>query len=460
MLTDTIAAIATAPGEAGVAIIRVSGSQVLAIWRCLFRTVQDQPLLDPVPRYAYFGKIVDEKGKLIDTVLAFYMQAPHSFTGEDIMEIHCHGGFMAPMLILKALYAAGAVSPEPGEFSQRAFINGKMDLTQAEAIADIIQAKSAAALSIAQKQLAGKLGKAVAEQADLLLDLLAAIEVAVDYPEEETDIWQNMGFTEKLGTALAEVNRLLAAAAEGKLYREGIKTAIIGPANAGKSTLLNAFLEEDRAIVTNIAGTTRDTIEEYYTVSGVLFKLIDTAGIRQSHDPVETRGISRSLAAMQEADLLLAVFDASAELPQGWQELLAKVADKPIIILLNKQDKAPNHDLAQVLKAVCPKADILPISAAHGRGINELKELLLAKFSNREVNADDLQGMVNERPKAALAKAKSHLEAAINGYEAGIEGDMLSIDIQAAWQALAEITGAVSSDDIITRVFSRFCLGK
>lgn len=469
MLQDTIAAIATAPGEAGVSVIRVSGGGALQLLQKVFVNGKMKPLQQVRPRYVYYGYVVEgetpnqEAGEtaVLDEALAIYMPGPHSYTGEDVVEIQCHGGFLASHEILKLLLHHGAQMANPGEFTQRAFLNGKLNLTQAEAIIDVIQAKSKAALQLSEKQLQGALGQKVAAAADQLLDLLAQMEVAIDYPEEADDLWETLALPETLGQVLAEVQQLLAGAEQGKLYREGALTAIIGPANAGKSTLLNAFLQEERAIVTAVAGTTRDTIEEYYTINGLPLKLVDTAGFRETADEVEQQGIRRSEKAMAQADLILLVLDGSQPLPAEWQERLQTLLGRPLIVVLNKMDQVADAGAAvESFTAAYPQLTVAPVAAKTGQGIEELQQTIFQTVLGKGLQPQDLTGLINGRQKSALERAAAHLQEALQGLAAGMDGDMVAIDIQNAWQALGEITGQQQSEEIIDRIFSRFCLGK
>lgn len=463
MLQNTICAVATPPGEGGVAVIRISGDEALKIMKTVFlpksKTAAD---FNPLPRYLYFGFVKNGEGGILDEALAVYMPAPHSYTGEDVVEIQCHGGYVVTQEIIKALLAAGAVMAEPGEFTQRAFINGRLNLTQAEAVIDIIQAKSAAALEISEKQLSGRLGQTIMAENDKLLDILAQIEVAVDYPEEEQDIWQQLRLSERLGEVLAAVENLLKTADDGKIYREGLLTAIVGPANAGKSTLLNALLCEERAIVTDIAGTTRDTIEEYFNISGVPVRLVDTAGIRETSDVVEAAGVRKSREKMAEAQLVLLVWDVCRPLDDEWRRIIDENSDRALILLLNKTDllKDGAEKAVEKWRRDFNGLTVLPLSARNSGGIEELKSEIYRLAVGGNIDRDSLNGLVNDRQKSALLRAASHLREAISAYDAGMEGSMISIDIQGAWEALAEITGGVTSDNIIDRVFSRFCLGK
>lgn len=463
MLQNTICAVATPPGEGGISVIRVSGDEALRLLQEVFQPKKKTTPFVPTPRYLYLGQVRDRDGLPLDQALAVYMPAPHSYTGEDVVEIQCHGGYVVTREILKALLAAGAVPAEPGEFTQRAFLNGRINLTQAEAIIDIIQAKSTAALELSEKQLDGALGQAVLAINDRLLDLLAQIEVAVDYPEEEADIWEQLRLSEHLEECLRKVRTLLRGAEDGRIYRDGLLTTIVGPANAGKSTLLNALLREERAIVTEIAGTTRDTIEEYYHINGLPVRLVDTAGIRETADPVEAAGVRRSREKLAAADLALLVWDIRRPLAEDWRRLLAAQGEKPLILLLNKGDlltAAERETAAADWRRLFPKRQVLLLSARENRGVEELRRAIYETATMGRLQPSDLQGLVNERQKSALLRAEQHLEDALRGAASGIDGSMVAIDIQSAWEALAEITGGVTSDEIIDRVFSRFCLGK
>jgi tRNA modification GTPase len=450
MLDDTICALATAPGESGIAVIRVSGEKAIAMLNQVFRPSFGQKM---EARRLTLGRI-KEGGELLDEVLAVIMPGPHSYTGEDVAEIQCHGGFVAAHEILKLLYGCGCRAAEPGEFTRRAFVNGRLSLSQAEAVIDIISAKSAAALKIAEKQLSGALNQKVSKVADILLDIMAQLELAADYPEEAGDIMAKLDLAEKLAFCLGELEELLKGADSGRIYREGLATVIVGPVNAGKSTLLNAFLATERAIVTDIPGTTRDTIEEYYNLNGLPLLLVDTAGLRDTEDVVEAAGIERSRQSLRRADLVLAVFEGgtfSDELWREWQPILA--AAQRVIVVLNKQDLAePSLDLSFI------PYPVVRISAKEGSGLAELKECM--EQSAGILRAAELSGLINARQQAALSQAAAALRAAISAYQADIPADLFSVDIEAARLALGEITGSAASEDIINRVFERFCLGK
>ena len=457
MLEDTICALATAPGESGIAVIRISGADSGLILSRVFESRGGKALS---PRRLTLGRIKTETGELLDEVLAVIMPGPHSYTGEDVAEIQCHGGFVAAHEILGLLYAAGCRAAEPGEFSRRAFLNGRMSLSQAEAVIDIISAKSATALKIAEKQLAGALNQKVSEVGDRLLDLMAQLELAADYPEEAGDIMERLQIKSQLTACLQVIEELLKGADSGRIYRDGLATVIIGPVNAGKSTLLNAFLAAERAIVTDIPGTTRDTIEEYYNLNGLPLLLVDTAGLRQTEDVVEAAGIERSRKSLARADLVLAVFDAAdfdQALWQKWQQLLlTETETKTVIVVLNKIDLLP--DAGNSLPNLGDQYPVVKIAAQSGAGLEELKNTIMR--SAGVMQAAELSGLINSRQQSALTRAKAALAAALQAIEADIPADLYAVDIEEARLALGEITGGAVSEDIINRVFERFCLGK
>lgn len=457
MLGETISAIATAPGTGGIGVIRISGPCALNVLQAVFTPHAAGGF---APRYMTLGRVQNAAGDVLDEALAVYMPAPHSYTGENVAEIQCHGGYVVCREILAATFAAGAVPAQPGEFTSRAFINGKLSLDQAEAVIDIIEAKTAEGLKAAERQLAGSLKQEIAAAADSLLDMLAELELMIDYPEEHEDADPGAGMAAKLDAVAAQVDRLLARADEGRMLRDGAITAIIGPANAGKSTLLNALLQYERSIVTQIAGTTRDTVEEFYTLGGWPLKLVDTAGIRDTDDVVEQVGIARSRRALADADLVLLLLDATCPLDAFWRQMLAENAARPLLVLLNKADLCTEADIAARRAQIADVANVpvIDISAKQGAGLDELKAQIV-KLLASAAPGEPLTCLLNDRQKSALLQARTALADAA-AHTAFFDADMLSVDIQTAWQALAEISGEAAADDIIERVFSRFCLGK
>lgn len=458
MLGQTVAAIATPPGTGGIGVIRISGTDALPVLQAVFKPHSGQSFK---PRYMHLGRVYSAAGDILDEALAVYMPGPNSYTGEDVAEIQCHGGYVVCREILSAVFAAGACPAGPGEFTSRAFINGKMSLDQAEAVIDIIEAKTAEGLKAAEQQLAGSLKQQIARAADKLLDMLAELELLIDYPEEHEDTAPGTGLADKLANVQAVVDELLSRAKEGRLLRDGVLTAIIGPANAGKSTLLNALLQVERSIVTQVAGTTRDTVEEYYTLNGWPLKLVDTAGIRQTDDIVEQAGIERSRRVLAQADLVLLLLDAARPIDDFWLDIIKDNAARPILVLLNKADICTPAEQARQLAAIqqqVPHICVLTISAKQGGGLDELKQQIVGLLAQNS-GGEPLTCLLNERQQAALLTARRAMQDAAAHTEF-FDADMLSVDLQTAWQALAEISGEAAADDIIDRVFSRFCLGK
>ena len=447
---QTICAIATAPGNAGISIIRMSGDKSLDI---LLRVFSKQSLN---PREMTLGVIRDAED--IDRVLAVYFPSPASYTGEDMVEIHCHGGTVVTNEILSLLLKKGASPAEPGEFSKRAFLNGKMDISQAEAVSELISSLSEKGARVSMRQLEGELGKTVSALQDQLTDILAAIHTALAYPEEDLEESIIADAVDKLNDILLNVNSMNDSFSRGKMLREGAKIAIVGRPNVGKSSLLNAILGEQRAIVTHIPGTTRDIISEYYNIRGLPVQLVDTAGIRDTDDVVEKIGVERSIEAVSSADLTLILLDASENLTSEDIDIInrAKSAGN-VIAVLNKSD----------LDAVISAQDILSdfdlksvvISARTGEGVGELLDAI---YSNLIRDDAISEGVVisNARHAAALNEAARALTSAIDGTQIGVDIDCLSIDIEDAWSALGKITGVTLSEEIVDRIFEKFCLGK
>ncbi len=449
---STIAAIATPWGEGGIGLVRISGEEALPIARQLFQSPQGDNWFRGSHRL-YYGHLHNLEGQVLDEVLLSVMLAPHSYTREDVVEINCHGGMKVIQEILAAVLAAGARLAKPGEFTQRAFLNGRLDLAQAEAVIDLIRADTRPALQIALNQLAGDLSQRIQAINEEILDLLAEIEVNLDYPDEELEERNRRQIQAAVHKIGAELDRLLEQAEQGKIYREGVQTVIIGRPNVGKSSLLNALLGEEKAIVTEIPGTTRDLIEEVYLVQGIPLKLVDTAGLRDSQDPIEQIGIAKTRSRLEQADLIILMLEAGQSLGEAEQEILAAATGKTLLVVLNKVDLQPQAELDCAWPWV-------KISAKTGIGLEELKETLAALLLKGELNAPGKILVSNLRHRDILQKARQFLRDFGVSLEAGLALDVADQDLRLAWEALGEICGTTFTEDLLDRIFSNFCLGK
>lgn len=450
----TIAAISTPIGHGGIGIVRMSGAESLNILKKVFAPKNDSEFR---PYTVKFGNIINDEGNVLDQVLVSFFKAPKTYTGEDICEINCHGGLIVTKQVLELLLKNGAVLAEPGEFTKRAFLNGKIDLTQAEAVIDLINSKSLKENAVSVKQLEGFLGNKINEIKTEILDLLVDIEANIDYPEYDVEEVRREKISAVLNDAISKIQKLEKSFESGKILREGVSTAIIGKPNVGKSSLLNALLRENRAIVTEIAGTTRDTIEEYITVRGIPLKLIDTAGIRETEDLVESIGIEKSKKAIEEAELILLLLDATVDLSDEDRSLLNSIKGKNYLILVNKIDsgnKISKENFADEMDKV------IEISVKNGTGLDLLEDTIEEKFNLAQIDTDDDVMITNERHQQLISMAEKGLKHAVESVNNGIPVDMISIDIQEAIQNLGEITGEAVSDEVIAGIFSKFCLGK
>ena len=451
---DTIAAISTPLGEGAIGIVRLSGTDSFAIAQKIFK---GKDLASVASHTLNYGHIVDpDKDEILDEVMVGAMRSPKTFTREDIIEINTHGGIAVTNEILQLVIREGARLAEPGEFTKRAFLNGRVDLTQAEAVMDIIRAKTDKAMNIAVKQLDGSLSDLINNTRQEILNTLAQVEVNIDYPEyDDVEEATTEIIREKTTEFEALLTNLLKTARRGKILREGISTAIIGRPNVGKSSLLNNLLREEKAIVTDIEGTTRDVIEEYVNINGVPLKLVDTAGIRETEDIVEQIGVERSKKALKEADLVLLVLNASEALTDQDRQLLEISQDSNRIILLNKVDLPEKIEIDQLPE------DHIKISVLKNQNIDQIEDRINALFfENAELVEQDATYLSNARHISLIEKAIESLQAVNEGLALGMPVDLLQVDLTRTWEILGEITGDAAPDELITQLFSQFCLGK
>lgn len=451
---DTIAAISTPLGEGAIGIVRLSGTKALDIAKSIFK---GKDLTTVASHTLNYGHIIKPStGEVIDEVMVSVMLAPKTFTREDVIEINTHGGIAVTNDILQLLIKQGARMAEPGEFTKRAFLNGRIDLTQAEAVMDLIRAKTDKAMSIAIKQLDGSLSQLISDTRQEILNTLAQVEVNIDYPEyDDVEEMTTALLRDKTREFQTLLEQLLRTAKRGKILREGLSTAIIGRPNVGKSSLLNTLLREDKAIVTDIAGTTRDVIEEYVNIKGIPLKLVDTAGIRETDDLVEQIGVERSKKALQEADLVLLVLNASEKLTEQDKALLALSQDSNRIILLNKTD------LDQVIEKDQLPEEAISISVLQNQNIDLIEDRINQLFFDHTgLIEQDATYLSNARHISLIEQAVQSLEAVNEGLALGMPVDLLQIDLTRAWEILGEITGDAAPDELITQLFSQFCLGK
>lgn len=458
---DTIAAIATPPGQGGIAIIRLSGPLAEERARSLF--VLAHPRAQLLSHHLYFGTIVDPlTRKPVDQGFLTIMRTPRSYTGEDVAEIHCHGGGFLARRILSLLLRSGVRLAAPGEFTKRAFLNGRIDLAQAEAVVDLIQAKSEQALALAWEQLSGRLSAACATLRDRLLDLVAHIEAFIDFPEEDLPAPTKAEFQQTVEALIRDIAALGATFMQGKVYREGIRTAIIGKPNVGKSSLLNLLTGTERAIVTATPGTTRDILEETVVVAGIPLVVWDTAGLRDTTDEVERLGVERARAGLKQAELVIAVFDASRQLDEADQAVCAELANKHVIAVLNKVDLPLATRAADLLPLLPHAGPPVLLSAKYGTGLAELRERIVRDVFNGQEGQEVTTSAVvsRERHYEALCKAADSLKQVNASLAADLPLDIVAVDLRAALDHIGTITGHVTSEDILDRIFQEFCIGK
>ena len=473
MNDTTIAAISTAYGESGIGIVRMSGPESLNVLKKVFRRFSEGYGKDTAlpcseefefkPRHMYYGNIEDtDSGQKIDECLAVYMPGPHSYTGEDVAEIQCHGSVISYKKILSLLLKNGAVPAEPGEFTKRAFLNGRMDLAQAEAVIDIIKARSSRSFDTAVDQLSGSLSQRVRAIRALLLDLLVDLSVNMDYPDEDIEEVTYEKLSDSIKTVKDKLSELAASSGEGRIIREGLLVSIVGKPNVGKSSLMNMILRDNRSIVTDIPGTTRDTIEEQISIRGISMRFVDTAGIHESSDIIENIGIERSKDAFNKADLILFILDPSQEVSEEDRQLLEMTEGRQSILIINKNDII--EDSRSALEAAGISHERLEsavyISAKTGEGLKELEDKIENVVTGGKVHRTEDVLITNVRHADLINKAINELNEALAMTEASEAMDFIEVNVRVAFDALGEITGETASGEIINEVFSRFCLGK
>lgn len=457
-IDDTIAAIATAPGEGGIGIIRISGEKSLQVAQSIFKSKSGKMIKDYNARTLIYGTVVDNE-KVIDEVLVAYMKGPNSYTAEDVIEINCHGGFISVKKILELILSKGVRLAEAGEFTKRAFLNGRIDLSQAEAIIDVIKSKTDMAYEVAQSQLEGSLAKKIKDLRMNVTEVLAHLEVSIDFAEEDVEEITYQTLEEKALELRNEIKKLYDTAESGKILRDGLKTVIVGKPNVGKSSLLNSILGENRAIVTDIAGTTRDVIEEFVNIKGIPLKIVDTAGIRETEDVVEKIGVEKSRESFSTADLVIMVIDASRKLSEEDMEILESLKNKKTIVLLNKMDLEPQIELEKIEEFVNSE-DIIKISALKHQGIEELQDKIEAMVYHGSVKNSSNLMITNSRHKDALFKAYESINDAISAIEQRMPYDFIEVDFKNIWDYLGYINGDTVREDLLDTIFANFCIGK
>ncbi len=458
---DTIAAIATPPGEGGIAVIRISGKNALEILSNLFKRATDVSVFEMKSHRLYRGQVFDpESGMVLDSVLSVFMKSPHSYTGEDVAEIHCHGGYLLSKKILELLFRQGSRPARPGEFTFRAFLNGKMDLTQAEAVVDVINAQTEESLKQAELQLQGVLSQQIGEFKEIVLDTLAEVEAQVDFPEEDIDPIVKNTLTQRTAELIERIDKLLSTYEQGRILKHGVYTAILGKPNVGKSSLLNQLLMKERAIVSPYPGTTRDFIEETVNVKGIPLRLVDTAGLRATAEEVEKLGVELAKKKGKEAELIIAVVDGSVKLDEDDFEVLKDIEASKSVLVINKSDLAAEiaeEDISEFI----PKERILKTSAKLGSGIEELKSKIRDVLLGKESRMEGAEIVITElRHKLALQKSNEGLISFLKALETGKSPEFLAVDLRFALDSLGEMTGEITTEDVLGRIFSKFCIGK
>ncbi|AUS12230.1 tRNA uridine-5-carboxymethylaminomethyl(34) synthesis GTPase MnmE [Bacillus stercoris] len=458
---DTIAAISTPMGEGAIAIVRLSGPEAIQIADKIYKGPKGKTLGSVESHTIHYGHIVDRPSdRVVEEVMVSVLKAPRTFTREDVIEINCHGGIVTVNQVLQLALREGARLAEPGEFTKRAFLNGRIDLSQAEAVMDLIRAKTDRAMNVAMNQMEGRLSALVRRLRSEILETLAHVEVNIDYPEyDDVEEMTHQILVEKATAVKKEIEALLRTSEQGKILREGLSTVIIGRPNVGKSSLLNSLVHEAKAIVTDIPGTTRDVIEEYVNVRGVPLRLVDTAGIRETEDIVERIGVERSRQVLKEADLILLVLNNSEELSEEDVKLFEAVEGMDVIVILNKTDLEAKIDTERV-RELANGRPVVTTSLLKEEGINDLEEAIQSLFYTGAIESGDLTYVSNTRHISILQQAKRAIEDALSGIEQDVPIDMVQIDLTRCWELLGEIIGDSVHESLIDQLFSQFCLGK
>ena len=456
---ETIAAISTPFGESGIGIVRLSGSSTESIARKLFKPKKDQSYF--VSHHFHYGEIIDnQSGNPVDEVLIVLMKSPKTYTKEDIVEIHCHGGYFILQKVLELVLEEGARMAQPGEFTKRAFLNGRIDLTQAEAVIDLIRARTQTSLEIANQQLRGWLYRGMAELKARLIEHLALIEAHIDFPEEEME---PIAFEEWKGDTkrmIHQVEEWISSYEEGRIFREGISCAIVGKTNVGKSSLLNVLLKEERAIVTPIPGTTRDVIEELLNIHGIPVRLMDTAGLRKPSDSIEQEGVRRAKERVADSDFILLLLDGNRALDADDLEIFGEIKGKKGVVIINKKDLPLRISLEDV-KSRFEKDPIVQISALKNEGIDDLKKTIYTSLVHRDVRSTPEHLIIaNIRHKTALTQVRDNLSNAMKGLEEGTSLEFIAFEIRSALEALGELVGETTTEEVLNRIFEQFCIGK
>ena len=458
---DTITAISTPLGEGAIAIVRISGDEAIEIADRIFKGPSGKSLREVDSHTIHYGHLVVPKtGEIIEEVMVSVMKGPKTFTRENVVEINCHGGIVSVNRVLQLILSQGARLAEPGEFTKRAFLNGRIDLSQAEAVMDLIRAKTDKAMNVALGQMEGRLSKLIQKLRHEILQTLAQVEVNIDYPEyDDVEEMTHRLFLEKGSYVKAEIEKLLRTAQQGKILRDGLATVIIGRPNVGKSSLLNSLVHENKAIVTDVPGTTRDVIEEYVNVRGVPLKLVDTAGIRETEDIVERIGVERSRAVLKDADLILLVLNYSDDFTPEDEKLFQAVEGMDVIVIINKTDLPQKINMEQV-KEKAASHKIVTTSLLEDQGVDELEVAIASLFFEGSLEAGDITYVSNARHIALLGQALQSIEDSMEAIEMGTPIDLVQIDFTKAWELLGEVIGESVQDNLINQLFSQFCLGK